>query len=70
MEHRVGEPFRVYGVAYVAVADTEDNWGCRGCVVYEYCRSVGGNSQVFGPCSASLRSDGCSVHFEQFGVDF
>ena len=70
MEHSVGKPFRVNGVAYVAVADVEDGWACLACAIYRCCEKSCGRIPGFGECIGFNRSDGVNVHFEQFGVDF
>lgn len=70
MEYAIGEKIKVNGCVYVVVQDMTDEWedscgrcAMRGklCVWYR---------DVFGECDCTLRSDGKSVHFEHFGVDF
>ena len=70
MEHPVGKPFKVNGVFYVAVANAEDGWLCRCCVLRSNCPPFGGRRLGFGECAWWLRDDKCNVHFRQFGVDF
>lgn len=70
MEYAIGEKFKVNGCVYVVVKDESDYWKdcCGRCVLYGKCRPS--LFHVFGECDGVLRSDGESVHFEHFGVDF
>lgn len=70
MEHSVGRPFKVNGVDYVAVVDSWSEFPCRLCVLHDICAAKRDRPPGFGECLCYRRSDGYSVHFEQFGVDF
>lgn len=64
MEQSIGKPFRVNGVAYIAVADDRDDWACLSCAIHDYCEVSCGRVLGFGECIGFNRSDGINVHFE------
>ena len=70
MERHIGEPFKVNGVFYVAVEDSECGSRCDRCAVCYYCGLSGEKDVTFGPCLGYRRNDRKDVHFEHFGVAF
>lgn len=70
MEHPIGKPFKVNGVAYVAVKDRDGECTCTRCAAVAVCCIDEIKSRTFGECIAYYRSDRKNVHFNQFGVNF
>lgn len=70
MERPIGDKFRCAGLTLVVVEDASTAWedSCGKCVIrLGTCSVLVG---VTGCCVDAARTDGKSVHFEHFGVDF
>lgn len=70
MERPIGDKFRYAGFTFVVVEDASTAWedSCGKCVFS--CDACSILIDVTGCCVDAARTDGKSVHFEHFGVDF